>query len=416
MANPRNTLLRFNLANGLLGIALALFLSLFALCFWPASTDHLIPVCNTWGRYGYVNENGRLIIPCQFEWAGPFGIHGTALVHTLDDHAVFIDKSGNIKLQVPMTPLHNFDKHGMCLFLQNGKFGWIDQQGNILIQPTWEWACSFDDHDMAYVESPTGAGIGWIDRKGQNVIPCKWRGAASAFDAQGWIAVPLDDHIVFIDRQGNVVLTTTYQTGSYHNFDSHGWALMRTDKKWDWIDRQGKVHLTFEADECSDFDSFGWAAFRRDKTIGWINRQGQVTLTMPLDQCCSFQTREWAVIFRNQRCGVIDRQGQEIIPPVWNRGIFQIDPGDPHSPIWCSGERDLPAWLDAACKKVFQWLGKPWKAPLRYHLYNSRFELIWRSDDWLNFKEWYLGLTATFFAILGTWMKLKTRKKNYLRA
>lgn len=397
---------RFNLGNTLLALALALFVWLLVTMFWPRSHDHLIPVCDTWGRYGYINEHGQLIIPCQFKWAGPFGVKDTALVHTNND-AVFINKEGNVTLQVPMTPLRNFDEHGMTLFLHNGKFGWMDQEGKVLLPAIWEWADDFDAKDMAAVEVERG--WRWIDRKGQFVFPGSWSTLTRAFDSEGWAAVEVNDRTTFIDRKGNVVLQTNYR-GAQYNFDSHGWAMMRDNKRYDWINRQGKVQLSYEADECHEFDSFGWAAFRKDKTIGWINRQGQVVLTMPLDQCCTFATNTWAVIVRNQLHGVIDRQGNEMLPPIWSRGIFRIDQADPNSPIFCCSDLVLPTWLENTGKKVFQFLGKPWTPLLKCHVYNSKFELLWRSDGWVNHKEWYLGLGTILLALLGLWLKLKSRK------
>ena len=61
-------------------------------------SESLIPVADLNGKYGYLDQQGNIVIPCQWSWAEPFE-NGVAIVsyETAYSYAnVWIDKSGRI--------------------------------------------------------------------------------------------------------------------------------------------------------------------------------------------------------------------------------------------------------------------------------------------------------------------------------
>lgn len=83
---------------------------------------------------------------------------------------------------------------------EQGKFGFIDEAGTLVIPCVWQRVFTFSE-DLAAVQDSSGK-WGYINRNGELVIPCRWvsarsftRGTAAVEDAAG----------VFyhIDQQGN---------------------------------------------------------------------------------------------------------------------------------------------------------------------------------------------------------------------
>lgn len=61
-------------------------------------SESLIPVANLDGEFGYLDQHGNIVIPCQWSWAEPFE-NGIAIVsyETADGYAnVWIDQNGEI--------------------------------------------------------------------------------------------------------------------------------------------------------------------------------------------------------------------------------------------------------------------------------------------------------------------------------
>src|SRR5262249_17761161 len=88
---------------------------------------------------------------------------------------------------------------------QDGKWGYIDRAGRIVIPPQFDYAWDFSD-GLAPVE--VGLKKGYVDKEGRVVIKPRFRNALSF--SEGLAAVLADGRWVYIDRSGNVVLTPSY--------------------------------------------------------------------------------------------------------------------------------------------------------------------------------------------------------------
>lgn len=122
------------------------------------------------GKYGYLNPKGKEIIPCQYDRANLF----------IDNRAA-VCKNGkwgiiNIAGQ-PVLPIE-YDNSGyrgeayiyhdsLALIEKNRHYGFVDMDGNIVIQPTFANAYQFTNG-----LAPVSVGLwGYIDTKGNFFIP-----------------------------------------------------------------------------------------------------------------------------------------------------------------------------------------------------------------------------------------------------
>lgn len=123
---------------------------------------------------------------------------------------------------------------------KDGKWGFADEAGNVVIQCKWKDAFPFKE-ELARVQEDNEK-YGFIDKTGKVVIPCKWRGAWSF--SEGMAAV-MDDNwkYGFIDKTGKVVIpckwkdTRPFSQGFADVYDDNG-------KRW-IIDKTGTVVREF---------------------------------------------------------------------------------------------------------------------------------------------------------------------------
>jgi hypothetical protein len=125
-------------------------------------------------RWGYVNKMGMVAIPLQFEQAEEF-VQGVAKVYTDAHHWRYIDRSGQ-----PVSP-YVFDDStrlqfsgGLSAVQLDGKYGYIDTKGRMVIAPRFEAAGSFAE-GLAAVQ--IGDRWGYINSLGQVVIQPQFNSA-----------------------------------------------------------------------------------------------------------------------------------------------------------------------------------------------------------------------------------------------
>jgi hypothetical protein len=133
----------------------------------------LIADTNEKGRYlyGYLNRRGKEILPLEYESASEFN-QEKAVVQMKDGNYALIGLTGKIIKKYPYAFVGDYGE-GMLSFKQsqNEKFGFIDEKGNIVIEPQFSGVQSFkngraivniaDDYQNQY---------GLINRNGKFII------------------------------------------------------------------------------------------------------------------------------------------------------------------------------------------------------------------------------------------------------
>ena len=108
------------------------------------------------------------------DWGKGFS-NGLAKI-TVDGKAGFINTKGNIVIKPKLKDAGHFSENLAPFESNNGKWGYINTKGEIVIKPQFDWAISFHE-GLGLVQ--VGKLWGYIDRNGKIVIEPKFEEASS---------------------------------------------------------------------------------------------------------------------------------------------------------------------------------------------------------------------------------------------
>ncbi|MGO4106124.1 WG repeat-containing protein [Paenibacillus sp. YAF4_2] len=121
--------------------------------------------------YGYVDRSGKEVIPLRYEDASDFA-NRKAIVKIKDNHYALIRHDGSTEAEYHF-PFVGVLGDGLLPFQQeaNGKYGYINEKGNVRIQPAYSTAFPFQN-GRAIVNNAAdfGSEYGLIDTRGNVVI------------------------------------------------------------------------------------------------------------------------------------------------------------------------------------------------------------------------------------------------------
>ena len=154
---------------------------------------------------------------------------------------------------------------GLAAVESNGKWGYIDKNGNIIVPFKYESASLFLEK-LAAVK--LRGKWGFIDKQDNLVIPLKYEDAWSFFE--GLATVKLKGKYGFINKDGNVVIPLKYDDAEPF---SEGLAAVEVNGKWGVIDKSDNLVIPFKYDYVGDFSN-GRAEFELNGRKGYIDKYG----------------------------------------------------------------------------------------------------------------------------------------------
>lgn len=173
------------------------------------------------GKQGVVTEDGRIVVPFEWENIDPFDDHGLAVA---------------------------------ALQLKNGP--------------------------LQRIPFPLDK-LGAIDRTGKIVVPAELSYAAQEFDDHGHFLGELNERLVIYDRHGKQLLKESWKPLAELEFDEHGLLAAENSQESGWINRDGVmvVRAPAELTPVNNFHSNGLAVVGNiHGQQGCVNLQGQLVI------------------------------------------------------------------------------------------------------------------------------------------
>jgi hypothetical protein len=203
----------------------------------------------------------------------------------------------------------------------NGKKGFIDKTGKVMIEPRFEQAEDFSE-GLAAVK--IGDWWGYIDTKGAVVIEPKF-GAAHTF-SEGMVVSTLNrdfdrasNQWILLDKSGKYVeLPQVKDIGS--QFSEGLIAAKNNQEKWGYLDKTGKVIIPFKFDRAASFAE-GLAYVLLEDKFGYINRRGNFVIAPRFTEVKDFSNGVAAVKVGGQ---LILGEGIEIVTEEENKARWHL--------------------------------------------------------------------------------------------
>lgn len=213
----------------------------------------------------------------------------------------FIDATGKIIIQPQFDDVSNFFE-GRARFIEIDKKTWglIDGEGNIVVEPKFDEIKPFSEGRYA---AARGGKWGYIDRDGELIIEPKFSKAEKF--SEGRALVKENDRYRFIDLNGNFITEEKFVNAESF---SEGLAAVviqeKNGSKQGFIDRNGDWAIELENDVHFDF-VYNINSFKNGRALVFRYDLLSYSLLSPIEQIENRPDRKW---------GFIDRNGETVIP------------------------------------------------------------------------------------------------------
>lgn len=247
-------------------------------------------------RYGYLNKAGEEVIPLQYESASDFK-GGIAVVKVKEEKFALIDRNGSEIVQLNYFFVGNYGD-GLLSFRRglNEKYGYLNTQGNIIINPRFAAAGAFENgRAVVNVADEFQNKYGLINKEGMNIIEAIYNDVTILSENRVAVGVAIDEEQPFLGSK---------------------YALTN----WD-----GQLLTEFVFNHVSQFDQ-GIASVFDGRRAFFVDRSGNRARGLPVVEGADSVTLigKLVRIFKGTRIAYITRKGklvwrQNTIIPITNR-------------------------------------------------------------------------------------------------
>ena len=276
-------------------------------------------LCKVNNKFGYLNLKGEEVIATQYDRAGDFDETGMAKVGYYNGNTNYITRYGYINKQgkviIPIEYKNlSYFKNGYA-FAQDpttNRYGYLDTKGNWLLKPIYIFTSSlFDNYGGTWVKM-TDNKYHYIDKKGKDYGTLDESGSSpqsftdeyavysdetrpyTLIDSKGKTVKIIDDckNIYsfsgglagyqskendlygFVDMKGNKIGKAEY-TGfnGFQNGFSRVIKKINGASKSGYIDTKGKIIIPFIYDVATSFED-GWAVVSKDSQFYFVDPSG----------------------------------------------------------------------------------------------------------------------------------------------
>src|SRR3954463_5996647 len=242
-----------------------------------------------------------LLAPLRGQQTGRLGPADGLLSVTVDGKHGYIDIAGRMVIPPAFDFAWQFSE-GRASAWQNGRAGFIDRSGKFVIPPQFEYAKVFEE-GLAEVE--LGGLWGFVGTDGQLSIQPQFEETRSF--AEGRAPVRMDGLWGYIDKAGILVIPAEYRQASLFE---NGRAFVAVEKEWVAINRNGERTSRAPTDLIPEQRMGKW---------GFVTPGGEVAVDFRYDAVQPF-SEGFAAVQVGERWGFIDRRGRLVIPAEFEDG------------------------------------------------------------------------------------------------
>ncbi len=259
--------------------------------------------------YGFMDKDGQTVIEPKYKFVTPFH-EGVACVHDIKDNQYLIDVNDNKVCAIEEFYTGTYD--GLWHILKDDKYGCIDKNGDLVIEPKFDYKLEFSE-ELAVTR--INDKWGFIDRKGEWVIEPKFDGLYKF--SEGLAAARLNEKWGYIDKNGDWVIEPKFDSAFGFSEDL---SDVEFDGKCGYIDKNGDWTIEPKFDKTFSFLD-GIAEVEIDGKRGYIDRKGEWVIKPEFDPMVNPMAEfknGYAQIYENNKAGIINSKGEVIVAPKYD--------------------------------------------------------------------------------------------------
>lgn len=259
----------------------------------------------------------------------------------------------------------NSFKEGLAAVLIDGKWGYINKQGQLIIEPQFIHASDFNNNiaiagikNKRFCIDQSGKFLSkkydQISRFSEGLADVRLKGKGGYIDLSGKLVIPLEfsstlrfsegmgpvyidnKHLGFINTKGEMIIEPIYQWTSGFN---EGIAAVYRKKGHGYINYLGEAITSFNFAFVQEFSNgLAAACFNQGGSYHYINKEGKIVIEGPFNSCSNFDDNGLAIVQPMDKAGkafgCIDRSGKMIIPAEFNNiapfseGLAMVEQGE----------------------------------------------------------------------------------------
>lgn len=229
------------------------------------------------GLTGYMDTNGKEVIPPKFPAGYAFMENGLARVTAENELDGFINKQGEFIIEPKYEWATDF-RFGLAAVKSKDHCFFINDEEKIIFGRTFRHASGFTENGLASVQEEDGR-KGFINLEGHLVFTYNDDWQVDDFYFKDVTTFTVDGKVGLLDSQGHIMSMARYEAislSSYSNLNA-----CKQDGKWGYITDTGFLELDCVFLEAGDFSKDGLAPVRYQDTdgevcFGILNREGQM--------------------------------------------------------------------------------------------------------------------------------------------
>jgi hypothetical protein len=238
----------------------------------------------------------------------------------------YINRQGEVVIQPQFDVTFPFSEGLAMACISSKKCGYIDETGKFAVNPQFDSAYRFSEGLAAVV---VGEKLGFIDKEGKYAINPQFATSGGGRGADGYSTfsegmsrVKIGEKVGFIDKTGKIVINPQFDDALPF---LDGLAATKTGDKWGFVDKEGKIVINPQFEHAQPFVN-GLAAVLIGKQYGYIDKQGKIVINPQFEAAMPFSDEGLAAVAMNEKIGFIDKEGKYVVNPQFGRGgLFIID-------------------------------------------------------------------------------------------
>lgn len=304
------------------------------LCLLDSKTGELVATCNITPqyfsrfrngmaivnenkKYGFIDNTGKLVVPCIYEEIESFDIKtfkGELTAAKKDGRWGFIDKKGKVVIPFEYEKISVFyNGHTFCddkmKVRKNGKWGIINMNGQM------EIPCKYDSigrFNYGLAPAKIGYKYVYINMQGKIVLAGDYDNA-EAFE-NGVAKVTKRDSTYMINTKGEKVNVNVNQT-EFHDGLCVVAKFVKEEASiyYGYANEKMKLVIPYDYDEAYDFEN-GMALVKLGGKWGYIDTNGNWVIYREFDEKFRFSSVGVAKVLQNEKWGLLTKDGDYVFP------------------------------------------------------------------------------------------------------